>query len=70
MSDVAIIGRVVRRNMTLNDGTPRREKGYRAFVERRVPRKRFEWAIEGPMTQFCESPLFQTEAEALIWMPA
>ena len=54
------LSRVVMRNLMLCDGTPRRETGYRAFVE---------ITLTGKPTLICQSPLLQTEVAAKDWQP-
>ena len=58
----------ISRNAMLCDGTPRREKGYRAYLK---------WEIEPPSMKFpCgrrgyqQSPLFASEGEAHAWAKA
>jgi len=60
MRNLQYFGRVVRRNMMLCDGTPRRERGYRAYVHYRAD----------ATNVYAESQLFDREAEAVAWMPA
>ena len=52
------LSRVVMRNLMLCDGTPRRETGYRAFVE--ISRN-------GKPNLVCQSPLLQNEIAARDW---
>ena len=54
------LSRVVMRNLMLCDGTPRRETGYRAFVE--ISRN-------GKPNLVCQSPLLQNEIAARDWQP-
>jgi hypothetical protein len=67
-----IVSRNVTHNAPLYDGTPRHEKGFRAFVERRVPitDQPWYWADgAGTVKQVCQSPLVKTRAEAEEWLP-
>ncbi len=63
------------RNKSLDDGTPRQEKGYRAIFEFRGPGShpvfaRPCFAADERVTQkrYQWSPLFKTEAEARNWL--
>jgi hypothetical protein len=63
-----LAGRVITKDRALSDGTPRREKGYRAFVELRGAGRAFPWS---PITRgaYFMSPLMPTEAAAREWFP-
>lgn len=53
-----LASRKIVHNMPLCDGTPRKERGFRAFVEYR--------GVRGH-GRFCRSPLFSERAQAVAW---
>lgn len=64
---MCIIERNIVQNPLLRDGTPRSEKGYRAFVQYQDGRLHPETHL--PINVYAKSPLFATEAEAMAWAP-
>lgn len=67
-----IASRTILRNRPLCDGTPRREKGFRAIVETLLdsPHPSYACAQSGMRQKcYCTSPLFETEKEARDWTP-
>lgn len=60
------VARVVEKNAALNDGTPRRERGFRPFVESRGPDKNI---FGRPKKRYWRGPLFLSEADAGEWLP-
>jgi hypothetical protein len=67
---MTVTGKRVIKNRQLCNGTPHREKGWRAFVDTEGPDrcKRFVYDF-GPQRRTWQSPLFDTEAEAKAWLP-
>lgn len=60
--------RTIVRNRPLCDGTPRHEKGFRAYVTQRIRtlnKPPLSW-----VNIYCESPLFDTREGAASWEPA
>lgn len=60
------VARVVEKNAALNDGTPRRERGFRPFVESLGPGKNI---FGTPKKRYWRGPLFDVEADACRWVP-
>jgi hypothetical protein len=61
-----IVSRIICRNQMLCDGTPRREKGFRAYVRTIGPdiNKYYQ-----PQSRYYESKLFSNEQDAIKWEP-
>ncbi len=63
------VSRIVHRNRHLNDGTPRREKGYRVFIESIGPAPTHLFVRKSAARTIFQSPLFDRQIEAEGWMP-